>query len=231
MKPVEPKSEVTTGTKDIPMPMVRKLRRHMNGLDTHRKGTTGWLSLRDRVMIELMLQTGLRREEVAWINVEDVQDRDIMPVIGKGRKKRHVPLRQDLHRIIEAFLKAKRKRGEPMDVMPCSCGESVTVCMECAGTGIAKAPLFMSRKGNRLSLRQINLIVAGRCEDAGIGHFTPHALRHTFSRWFLQMSENINQAVGNLSTILGHSDIRTTYIYLKDNLADIAASMDRMALN
>jgi integrase/recombinase XerC len=210
MKPVEPKSEVTTGTKDIPMPKVRKLRRHMNSLDIHRAGTTGWLNFRDRVMIELMLQTGLRREEVAWINIEDVQDRDIMPVIGKGRKKRHVPLRQDLRHILAAFLKAKRKRGESLD---------------------DGAPLFVSRKGNRLSLRQINLIVAGRCEDAGIGHFTPHALRHTFSRWFLQMSENINQAVGNLSTILGHSDIRTTYIYLKDNLADIAASMDRMALN
>lgn len=231
MKPVTIKSEVKTGTKDIPMPKVRKLRRHMNALDTHRAGTTGWLNLRDRVMLELMFQTGLRREEVAWINVEDVQDREVMPVVGKGRKLRHVPLRQDLRRTIEAFLKAKRRRGEPMDVMPCGCGDSVTVCPECAGTGFAKAPLFLSRKGNRLSLRQINLIFTGRCEDAGIGHFTPHSSRHTFSRCFLEESENPYKAVGNLSTLLGHSDIRTTYIYLKDNLADIAASMDRMALN
>jgi len=61
MKPVTPKSEVSDRVKDIPMPLVRQLRRHMNSLERSTRNTTAWQNNRDRVIIEMMLDTGLRR--------------------------------------------------------------------------------------------------------------------------------------------------------------------------
>jgi len=207
MKPVTPKSEVSDRVKDIPMPLVRQLRRHMNSLERSARNTTAWQNNRDRVIIEMMLDTGLRREEVCWVNVEDARE-DLMPVIGKGDKKRRVPILTGLRRKLDAFLREKERRGEDVD---------------------DGAPLFVSRKGNRISIRQVNDIVSGRASDAGIGHHTPHALRHTFARNFLRRSEHPEGAVGDLGTLLGHSNLQTTFIYLKRTLPEIAASMERTA--
>lgn len=227
MKPVEPKSVVNPGPKEIPMEAARKLRRHMNSLEKSIRNTTTWQNYRDKIIIEMALQTGLRREELQWVDVDDAR-LDLMPVIGKGRKKRQVPILSDLRAMLDRYIHEKDRRGERVESEECDCGKAPG-CPVCLGSGIAGAPLFMSRKGNRLSLRQINLIFEKRCREAGIGHFTPHSFRHRFSRSFLERSENPAAAVGDLSTLLGHSKVETTHIYLKNSVPQIAALMEKRA--
>ena len=123
---------------------------------------TSWYGRRDRALLLLALQTGLRVSELIQLARRDVVLGTGAHVRckGKGRKDRSTPLRRDSVRVLRAWLE------------------------ECAGTGAQ--PLFVSNRGDRLSRDAVERIVrkyvalaSDRCPTLKGKHVSPHCLRHS----------------------------------------------------
>lgn len=162
------------------------------------------LGIRNYALIQFMLQTGLRVDEVQRLRAGDValQERSgSLTFVGKGRRERTVPLNAAARRGLSRYLES---RGEELD---------------------DDAPLFASERGSKLSLRSIQHAVSATAERGGIKHaVAPHVLRHTFAIRFLE--DNPNQLV-MLSELLGHESLDTTAIYVRPTADDVARRLER----
>jgi site-specific recombinase XerD len=152
-----------------------------------------WEGRRDRALLTLAAQTGLRLSELTGLTCSDIQLTAPAHVrcTGKGRKQRCVPLTPATAAVLRTWL---RERGNHPD-----------------------QPLFPTRTGRRLSddavERRIALHTqhaAQRCPSLASKNVTPHTLRHTAAMALLHAG--VDTAV--IALWLGHADIRSTQIYL-----------------
>ena len=147
---------------------------------------------RDRAIIQLILQTGIRLSEVYRLNRSDVKlpkkiNKEAfgeMRILGKGRKERVLVLN---HKICEALIAWLAARPE-----------------------VETDALFVSKKHQRLSKRQIQNVVYKYLERAGIDKACVHTLRHTMATHHYAMGTDIL----TLKEILGHENLETTTIYI-----------------
>jgi integrase/recombinase XerC len=151
------------------------------------------LAVRDRAIIETIYSCGLRLAEVQGLDDGDLDlQRGLVKVVGKGGKERIVPVGA---RAREALADYLSRRGE------------VSSRELRAGDG---RPLFISRRGTRISRRQIQRSVGAWLGWAAQGDsLSVHALRHTFATHMLDEGADL-MAVKEL---LGHSSLSTTRIY------------------
>ena len=162
-------------------------------------------SLRDKAILLLLAETGLRRAEVASLRIEDIRWKEHLLVVknGKGGKMRLVPLTPQLKSHLSAVV-GDRKGG----------------C------------LFASSRGPTLSSRQINRIVAAAGRRANIrnpnpkySQITPHLLRHSFARLWKDRGGSIEA----LAKILGHKSVKTTWdLYGTMSLEDVQREYQRI---
>ncbi len=144
---------------------------------------------RAEFLYKLMFTTGLRLREVSNLNVCDVDEKETLTVIGKGKKVREIPLSNSIRKEIKSYLFCKLENGE--DIFPSS-------------------PLFISRKRQRLGCRAIQHDLDKWVKLAGLeGKYSPHALRHTVGVELMRKTGNIRQ----VQEYLGHSFVTTTQIY------------------
>ncbi|WP_338869358.1 tyrosine-type recombinase/integrase [Myxococcus stipitatus] len=124
---------------------------------------------RDHCLYSLALASGLREHELVALNIGDVFDE-------RGRARRHVPLR---------VFKGSRRHPGPQEIV---LSDTVRAKLEkllrlkrAQGHDVGPlAPLFLSRKGLRLSTRQVRHGFAVWQERAGLErHLNFHAVRHT----------------------------------------------------
>ncbi len=154
--------------------------------------TTTWEGRRDRTLMVLGAQTGLRVSELLGLNRDDV----VLGVgahvrcMGKGRKERAVPLTGRTQTVLREWL---RERG-----------------------GLADNPVFPTRTGRRLSRDAVERrsthahSAAGRCASLRNKQVTAHVLRHTCAMSLLQAGVDISV----IALWLGHADLRATNVYL-----------------
>jgi integrase/recombinase XerC len=181
-----------------------KLERHLPGwlsrgdmervlqLAENRAAEGGFRGARDLAIVETFYSTGMRLSELQGL---DMQDLDLLGdqarVRGKGRKERIVPLGRHA---VTALRRYELRRAE--------------VLARCVG-GDRRA-VFISERGQRLSVRQIQNIVRSFldavAEEAGL---STHSLRHTFATHLLDAGADL-MAVKEL---LGHASLSTTRIY------------------
>jgi len=168
-----------------------------------------WTGKRNAAILTTFLDTGMRLSELIGLNLEDadLRTRTIRIRSGKGDKERHVYMGRALVRALRGWLDVRGFHEE--------------------GT-----PFFLTQDGNRLDLRNVERIVKRIAERARLDgiRITPHVLRHTFATHYIQNGGD----PFSLQRILGHSDIKTTMIYV--NLAGVglqeahakASPVDRM---
>lgn len=147
---------------------------------------------RDRAIIELFLQTGLRLSEVANLKLIDLllpqkPDEQIgsVTVTGKGSKKRVVSLNWKACQAIDAYLGQR----------PCAKTDRVFLSSR------AQAPL---------GPRAIQQMVKKHMERAAITGATVHTLRHTFATHMVRRGTNLRV----VQEALGHSSLQTTSLYV-----------------
>lgn len=135
-----------------------------------------------------MIHAGLRKAELFGLQLADVslEGGTLFVRQGKGSKDRVVPIRQDLSSILEAYLLARRKRGR-------TCPEFFVSSNRDTG---------LTDSGLRNVLRDISAVFGRR--------ISPHQLRHTCATLLLEGGCDLFA----LSQILGHSQLRSTSIYL-----------------
>lgn len=152
-----------------------------------------WIGRRDRVLLLIATQTGLRNTEIRFLRRRDV---DLcggahVRCTGKGRKTRCTPLRRDVAAILGAWL-AERDEGPDEPVFPSSRG------------GFLSADALQ-----RLVERHVATATAA-CPSLANRSITPHTLRHTAAMTLLR--RGVDQTV--IALWLGHESIETTQIYL-----------------
>lgn len=144
---------------------------------------------RDRAMISVMLDLGLRVGEVATLEVGDYEPATTpgqsarLRVQGKGDKERIVWLLPDVAAVLEAWLK-ERPQG------PCQA-------------------IFLTRRGQAFSVRGIQERVEHYARQAGL-RATCHQLRHTCAR---RLAEG-GMPLASLASWLGHATPSTTQVYI-----------------
>ena len=160
---------------------------------------------RSYALYDLMLSTGLRLSECMGLNVGHIQGHRMLEIVGKGSKIREIPLNKAIREHLEGFLRLKVRNHEDMG---------------------ADAPLFVSRKGNRLSKRAVQRDLVKWTRIIGLeGHFTPHALRHTVGTELLNKTGNIRL----VQTFLGHADVSTTMVYTHVSREQVAQASELLA--
>lgn len=157
-----------------------------------------WEGRRDRALLALAIQTGLRLAELTSLDCGDVVlgAGAHLSCTGKGRKQRVVPLTANTVAVLRTW--TRERNGLPAD------------------------PLFPTRTGRRLSpdgvQRRVTLHVAtarDRCPSLAAKNVTPHVLRHTAAMALLQAGVDVSV----IALWLGHEDIRSTQAYLHADLA------------
>ncbi|MGH9627331.1 MAG: tyrosine-type recombinase/integrase [Bryobacteraceae bacterium] len=152
-----------------------------------------WIGRRDRTMLLLTAQTGLRVSELIGLNCQDIVLGTGAHVHcqGKGRKHRCTPLRPETVKVLEAWL--RERRGRPED------------------------PLFLSIRGGKLSRDAVERLIAkytalaGRtCASLNRKKVSPHVLRHATAMDLLQ--NGVDRSV--IALWLGHESVETTQMYL-----------------
>lgn len=167
----------------------------------------GLLPVRDRAVLELLYSSGLRVSEVAGLDVDDLNMKEqLVKVKGKGRKERMVPVGDKARDALKAYLIERalfrRRRG----ALP------------------SEAPLFVNRRGTRLTDRQVRRIVVKYGGEIGIhGRIGPHILRHTFATHLLQGGADLRV----IQELLGHSSLSTTQKYTHVDLGHLIDVYDR----
>jgi integrase len=153
-----------------------------------------WIGRRDRALLALALQTGLRNSEIRRLRLQDVEV-GVGPhvrCLGKGRKTRCTPLRPEVAKILKTWL--QERRGEPED------------------------PVFPSSRGGApLSADAFQGIVARHtstacraCPSLETKRVTPHTLRHAAAMALLQGGVDLSV----IALWMGHESTESTEIYL-----------------
>jgi site-specific recombinase XerD len=157
-----------------------------------------WEGRRDRALLALAMQAGLRVSELAGLTCGDVVLGTGAHVRceGKGRKQRAVPLTGTCQAVLATWL--AERAGQPAD------------------------PLFPTRTGRRLSRDAIERRVAihaataaQRCPSLRAKHLHPHVLRHSCAMSLLRAG--VDTTV--IALWLGHADVRSTQPYLHADLS------------
>ena len=165
-----------------------------------------WYGRRDRALLVLAAQTGLRVSELVGLRIRDVELGRGAHVRchGKGRKDRATPLRSDTVMVIEPWI---NEQGN-----------------------VANAPLFPSNRGGPLSRDAVERIVTKHCRTAsetcpslGEKKVTPHGLRHSAAMALL--NEGITCTV--IALWLGHESAETTQVYLHADLRIKEKAMEK----
>ncbi len=145
---------------------------------------------RDRCMLTLFLNCGMRLSELVSINISDViRNNSTIRILGKGNKERIVYLNQACLESIDSYLAVRPKDGV-----------------------IDRDALFLSERRTRISPKTVQYIVKKYLAKIGLSGpgYSVHKLRHTAATLMYRYG---NVDIRVLQDILGHANLGTTEIY------------------
>ena len=155
------------------------------------------LAVRDRAIIELLYGSGIRRAELAGLNLDDVDLGSRTAIVtGKGSKTRMVPLTTAASDAMRSYLPTR--------------------------PGSPDRAFFLTRRGTRLSLHHVWHIVKEYAAQSGVDRATTHSMRHSFATHFIEGGGDVS----TLQKLLGHASIQTTQVYLDQSIAHLRKAFD-----
>lgn len=161
-------------------------RKLFSNIDVH-----DFVSARDAAMLELFYASGIRLSELIDLNLRDIQFRNMLiSVTGKGNKQRLLPLGQAAMNAIKLYL---------------------TYYQESFKAPESSSPLFISSRGEKISVRNVRLRIEKHLKEVSNGakKNSPHVLRHTFATHLLDEGADLE----SVRMMLGHESLSTTQVY------------------
>ncbi len=184
----DPVRSITSPKKERVLPAFIREEDMQRLLDSENTFADNFEGRRDRLIIELFYETGLRLSELIGLNVEDISlVAQTIRVTGKGNKQRLVPFGDRLLSLIKGYL--DERAALPV---------------------IGSVAVFISAKGERLKGDKVRMMVKSK-----LGLVTtqkkrsPHVLRHTFATTMLNHDADLQ----TVKELLGHERLQTTEIY------------------
>ncbi len=152
----------------------------------------GFDAIRDRLILELLYATGMRRAELIGLTDERIDLYQCqVKVLGKRNKERIIPFTSKLKELIEAYLVA-RKEIAPFP-----------------------ASFFVSSKGISMYPKMVYRIVTERLSAVTtLEKKSPHILRHTFATHMLNNGADLN----SVKELLGHANLSATQVYTHNTI-------------
>ena len=182
----------------IPPTIPHKDRRFLSE-DEYQRVLANVHTVRDRAVLELFLQSGLRLSELVNLTVTDLE----LP-------KR---LTKDPENV--GMIRVHRKRGKevylPLNWKACEALASWLIARrEMVRNGSADDALFVSKYRRRMTPRSVRYLVIKYLDRAGVSGASVHTLRHTMATHYLAKGGDLK----SVQEMLGHESIETTQIYL-----------------
>lgn len=158
---------------------------------------TDFDSIRNRLVVELLYATGMRRAELINLETNAIDFYgNTIKVLGKRNKERIIPLLVSTTDVIKLYL-TKRKELDNISV---------------------PEKLILSKKGNKISetfvYRLINDYFSTISEKV---KRSPHVLRHSFATHLLNNGADLN----SVKELLGHASLSSTQIYTHSSLSEL----------
>lgn len=165
-------------------------------------------SKRDKMIVLLAVNTGLRVSELCDLKISDIKNGKvkaeclIRKEITKGRRERSLPLNKKARKAIKEIIASNVAHHFKQD---------------------QESKLLISQKGQGMSRQQIQTMIKKAREKAGLDiKATPHSLRHSFATRVYEQTKDIRV----VQKLLGHRSITTTQIY-----ADVTREKLKEAVN
>lgn len=150
----------------------------------------GFAGMRDKLILEVLYSTGIRRAELVNMKVSDVDIYNSeVKVLGKRNKERIIPINRQLLVSIKEYLKER----EQQEIKP--------------GNG---DHLFLDNKGKKVYEKFVYTLVKRYLSQVTtLQKRSPHILRHTFATHMLENGADLNA----IKELLGHANLSATQIY------------------
>ncbi|MDR0845673.1 MAG: tyrosine-type recombinase/integrase [Tannerella sp.] len=157
----------------------------LDGVDNFREDFEG---VRDRLLLELLYETGIRRAELITIKSEAVDlDASLLKVTGKRNKQRLIPFANRLKEMMINYTEVRKIAVENDSEY-----------------------FFVRKNGKPLSAAIVYQIVRKRLSDVPmLAKRSPHVLRHSFATSMLNNGAELNA----VKELLGHSSLASTSVY------------------
>jgi len=154
-------------------------------------------AIRNKLIIELLYSTGIRRAELINLKLVDVDfSQNQIKVLGKLNKERYIPLLENIQTTIRLYLKKR----------------------ECLELIEDEFYLILTSKGKKIYNSLVYRIVKNYfLEVSAKVKKSPHILRHSFATHLLTNGADLN----SVKELLGHSSLASTQVYTHNNISEL----------
>ncbi|PBQ30705.1 hypothetical protein CNR22_02590 [Sphingobacteriaceae bacterium] len=174
---------------------------HLGSVFTTQEFSEGFEGLRDKLLIDVLYQTGIRRAELLGLKEGDVDLYNLqLKVLGKRNKERIIPFDISLKRNLQEYLTVKKEHH------------------------LSNSHLFVTLNDTPISESQISKIVKAVLSQVTTSKKkSPHILRHSFATHLLDNGADINA----VKELLGHSSLSATQIYTHNSIDKLKKSYNQ----
>ncbi len=157
----------------------------------------GFEGIRNKLLIELLYTTGIRRAELIHLKVSDVDfHTHTMKVLGKRNKERLVPLLQSTLVLFKEYYVVRNALAVMVD----------------------EPFVFLTKSGKKFYETLVYRIINGYFSKVSSKvKKSPHILRHTFATHLLNKGADLN----SVKELLGHSSLASTQVYTHNSIAEL----------
>ena len=144
--------------------------------------------VRNRLVLEMLYDTGIRRSELIGMRDSDVDSETMqIRVTGKRNKQRLIPFAEGLKNLIQAYTEVRNRE-----------------------VGSESGWFFVRKNGEQLSVSIVYTIVKDKLSEIPtLAKRSPHVLRHSFATSMLNNGAELNA----VKELLGHSSLASTSVY------------------
>lgn len=153
--------------------------------------------IRDKLIIEMLYATGMRRAELINLKLEDINySNKTVRIIGKRNKERIVPIVSSLFEVIHEYLERRKNLNDLHDL----------------------AFFFLTKKGCKIYETLVYRIINEYLSKVSPKvKRSPHVMRHTFATHLLNRGADLNA----VKELLGHSSLASTQVYTHNSIAEL----------
>lgn len=185
--------------KQVQTPFSQKEMEQVLEVMSHQKPT--FESVRNRLIVELLYSTGMRRNELIHLTLSDVNiHKGTVKVLGKRNKERIIPLLPSVQQSVEEYLRYREKLE------------------------LNSVFLFLTKKEKKIYPSLVYSIINSYFSAVSSKvKKSPHIIRHSFATHLLNEGADLN----SVKELLGHSSLVSTQIYTHSSLSKLKEVYNR----
>lgn len=151
-----------------------------------------FVSIRNKLMVEIFYSTGIRRAELINIQLKDInRGSSVLKVLGKRNKERLVPILNSVSKTLNLYLNHRKNISNNSEY------------------------LFITEKGNKIYETLVYRVINSYFSKVSSKvKKSPHMLRHSFATHLLNEGADLN----SVKELLGHSSLASTQVYTHNSL-------------